>query len=194
MFWLRSNPLFWREKSRGKNYEKVWKILKKYENYETILPFSCCPLVFPWNLGAPNQIFWIPVAPQSFSDWLKLSPPRGHPLKHSWGSHKPLNHYILNQDILACAPLQKIVGDLCGMNLPRILPGIFLEDFSGHFSPTKMRRKIWRAKSAKKSGGSKIKIRERSVLPNTDNGIFQCTVPSRRRFPCLDGAFSVELP
>ena len=26
------------------------------------------------------------------------------------------------------------------------------------------------------------------------NFIFQRTVPSRRRFPCLDGAFCVELP
>ena len=43
----------------------------------------------------------------------------------------------------------------------RILPGIFLEDFSGHFS----RRKNPARKSAKKSGGSKIKIREKSVLP-----------------------------
>ena len=47
----------------------------------------------------------------------------------------------------------------------RILPGIFLEDFSGHFFPTKMRRKNPARKSAKKSGGSKIKIREKSVLP-----------------------------
>ena len=30
----------------GKNYEKVPKSAK---NYETILPFSCCPLVFPWT-------------------------------------------------------------------------------------------------------------------------------------------------
>ena len=32
----------------GANYEKVRKIMKKCENYETILPFSCCPLVFLW--------------------------------------------------------------------------------------------------------------------------------------------------
>ena len=29
--------------------EKFWKSAKKCENYETILPFSCCPLVFPWH-------------------------------------------------------------------------------------------------------------------------------------------------
>ena len=32
-----------------KKCEKVRKIMK---NYETILPFSCCPLVFPWLLFA----------------------------------------------------------------------------------------------------------------------------------------------
>ena len=26
----------------------MWKSAKKCENYETILSFSCCPLVFPW--------------------------------------------------------------------------------------------------------------------------------------------------
>ena len=50
----------------------------------------------------------------------------------------------------------------------RILPGIFLEDFFGDFFPTKMRRKNPATKSAKKSGGPKIKIREKSVLPKTD--------------------------
>ena len=44
---LELNPLFLRGKSRGKNYEKVPKSVKKCENYKTILPFSCCPLVFP---------------------------------------------------------------------------------------------------------------------------------------------------
>ena len=41
----------------------------------------------------------------------------------------------------------------------RILSGIFLEDFSGHFFPTKMRKNP-ATKSATKSGGSKIKICE----------------------------------
>ena len=49
----------------------------------------------------------------------------------------------------------------------RILPGIFLGDFSGHF-PTKMWRKNPATRSAKKSGGPKIKIREKSVLPKSD--------------------------
>ena len=41
----------------------------------------------------------------------------------------------------------------------RIFPGIFLEDFSGHFFPTKMRKNNPATKSAKKSGGPKLKIR-----------------------------------
>ena len=51
-----------------------------------------------------------------------------------------------------------------------------LEDFAGDFPggffwtlfPTKMRRKNPATESAKKSGGPKIKIREKSVLPKTD--------------------------
>ena len=34
--------------------EKFWKSVKKCENYETILPFSCCPLVFLWLLFWQN--------------------------------------------------------------------------------------------------------------------------------------------
>ena len=44
---LELSPLFLSGKSWGNNSEKVPKSVKKYENYETILPFSCCPLVFP---------------------------------------------------------------------------------------------------------------------------------------------------
>ena len=40
-------PFVLKGKVPGKNYEKVWKSAKNYaKNYETILPFSCCPLVF----------------------------------------------------------------------------------------------------------------------------------------------------
>ena len=66
---------------------------------------------------------------------------------------------------LALGNLQKCVGGFLLYKFWRILPGIFLEDFSGHFFPLKMRRKNPARKSAKKSGGSKIKIREKSVLP-----------------------------
>ena len=55
----------------------------------------------------------------------------------------------------------------------RIFVVQILEDFAGDFPggffwalfPTKMRRKNPARKSAKESGGSKIKIREKSVLP-----------------------------
>ena len=49
-------------------------------------------------------------------------------------------------------------------------------DFPGGFFwvlfPTKMRRKNPARKSAKKSGGPKIKIREKSVLPKAGPNIF----------------------
>ena len=50
----------------------------------------------------------------------------------------------------------------------RILPGILLEDFSGHFSHKNEKKS--RDKIRKKSGGSKIKIREKkkSFLPKAD--------------------------
>ena len=64
------------------------------------------------------------------------------------------------------APLQKCVGDFCC-----IFFGGFAGDFPGGFFralfPTKMRRKNPATKSAKKSSGPKIKIREKSVLPNS---------------------------
>ena len=40
--WKVLGEKFWKS---AKKCEKVWKSVK---NYETILPFSCCPLVFPW--------------------------------------------------------------------------------------------------------------------------------------------------
>ena len=48
----------------------------------------------------------------------------------------------------------------------RISPGIFLEDFSGHFFPHKNAERKSGEKMRKKSGGSKNRIREESVLPN----------------------------
>ena len=69
--------------------------------------------------------------------------------------------------LLPRAPLQKCVGGFLLYKFCRIFPGIFLEDFSGHFFPTNMRKNP-ATKSAKKSGGPKIKIREKSVLPKTD--------------------------
>ena len=71
----------------------------------------------------------------------------------------------MDRENIALGNLQKCVGGFLLYKFWRIFPGIFLEDFSGLFFPTKMRRKNPARKSAKKSGGSKIKIREKSVLP-----------------------------
>ena len=57
------NPLILRKSRGGKNAEKtlkkcenVWTSAKKCEkSAETILPFSCCPLVFLWLSVGPNQ-------------------------------------------------------------------------------------------------------------------------------------------
>ena len=62
----------------------------------------------------------------------------------------------------------------------RIFVVLILEDFPGDFPggffwalfPTKMRRKNPARKSAKKSGGSKLKIREKSVLPKAGPNTF----------------------
>ena len=56
------------------------------------------------------------------------------------------------------------------------LPGIFLEDFSGHLI---FPHKKPAAKSAKKSGGPKIEIRENSVLPRTDPNKLQSQTIAR---------------
>ena len=49
---LELKPFVLKGKVPGKNYEKVPKSVKKCErsvkSYETVLPFSCCPLVFLW--------------------------------------------------------------------------------------------------------------------------------------------------
>ena len=72
------------------------------------------------------------------------------------------------------------VPQLLARPLCRNVSGIFvvkiLEDFAGDLPggffwalfPTKMRRKNPATKSAKKSGSSKIEIREKSVLPKSD--------------------------
>ena len=43
---LELKPFVLKGKVPGGNYEKVPKSVKSVKNYETILPFSCCPLVF----------------------------------------------------------------------------------------------------------------------------------------------------
>ena len=45
---LELKPLVLKGKVRGgKIMKKCQKVRKSAKNYETILPFSCCPLVFP---------------------------------------------------------------------------------------------------------------------------------------------------
>ena len=41
-------PCFEGESPGGKIMKKCEKVRKIMKKYETILPFSCCPLVFPW--------------------------------------------------------------------------------------------------------------------------------------------------
>ena len=90
--------------------------------------------------------------------------------REKWGNKTGLcfaRFLFLTFESVAPANLQKCVGGFLLYKFWRIFPGIFLEDFSGTFSH-KMRRKNPARKSAKKSGGPKIKIREKSVLPKTD--------------------------
>ena len=42
-------PCFEGKSPGGKIMKKCQKVRKSAKNYETILPFSCCPLVFPWK-------------------------------------------------------------------------------------------------------------------------------------------------
>ena len=65
-------------------------------------------------------------------------------------------------------PSAEMCQGVSSFKIWRIFPGIFLEDLSGHFFPTKMRRKNPATKSAKKSGGPTIKIRDKTVLPKSD--------------------------
>ena len=45
-------PFLLKAKVLGENFGKSVKKVRKFvKNYETILPFSCCPLVFPWFCG-----------------------------------------------------------------------------------------------------------------------------------------------
>ena len=48
--------------------KKCQKVLKSVKNYETILPFSCCPLVFPDKRLA--ALFWCPF-PFLQLNWLR---------------------------------------------------------------------------------------------------------------------------
>ena len=79
----------------------------------------------------------------------------------SWGL---LNHSTMPDNTLPRPFCRNVSEDFCCINVGgfsrgfswrRIFAGIFLEDFSGHFFPTKMRRKNPARRSAKKSGAQK---------------------------------------
>ena len=65
---------------------------------------------------------------------------------------------------LPWAICRNVLEDFCCIHFGGFSRGFSWRIFLGTF-PTKMRRKNPARKSAKKSGGSKIKIREKSVLP-----------------------------
>ena len=60
---------------------------------------------------------------------------------------------------------RNVSEDFCCINFGGFSRGFSWRIFLGTFSHKKMRRKNPATKSAQKSGGSKIKIREKSVLP-----------------------------
>ena len=62
--------------------------------------------------------------------------------------------------ILGPAPLQEVLGIFVVCEFWRVLPGIFLDDFSGQFCfpHNNEEPKSADKKTAKKSGGSKIKL------------------------------------
>ena len=116
---------------------------------------------------------------QSFSS-LAASPshtlalPRVRPARSSPGPRpgpRPVLAHPRFEQSVAPANLQKCVGGFLLYKFRRIFPGILMEDFSGHFFPQNAEKNPVR-KSAKRSGGPKAKIREKSVLPKTDPKIW----------------------
>ena len=71
------------------------------------------------------------------------------------------------QQFVGPAPLQKCVGDFCCAKLGGFCRGFSWRIFLGTF-PHKNEEKNPATKSMTKSGGSKIKIRAKSVLPKTE--------------------------
>ena len=69
------------------------------------------------------------------------------------GRSKHVSNMVSAGSTFALGNLQKCVGGFLLYKFWRIFPGIFLEDFSGHFFPTKMRRENPATKSLKKSSG-----------------------------------------
>ena len=84
-------------------------------------------------------------------------------------------------------------GFLCCINFGGFCRGFSWRIFLGTFSPTRMRRKNPARKSAKKSGGPKIKIREKSVLQKTDPKRFKGNLRVSEKFAWLS-CFNLKTP
>ena len=85
--------------------------------------------------------------------------------KQKWGKHSRCS--TRPDETISPAPLQKCVGDFRCINFGGFCRGFSWRIFLGTFSH-KNEEKNPARKSAKKSGGPKIKIREKSVPPKTD--------------------------
>ena len=85
-------------------------------------------------------------------------------------------------DFLPRPICRNVLEDFCCINFGGFSRGFSWRIFLGTFFPTKMRRKNPARKSAKKSSGSKIKIREKSALPKAGPKI---SIPCRGR-TCRD--------
>ena len=77
----------------------------------------------------------------------------------------PASTFVSEPQILPWAICRNVLEDFCCIDFGGFCRGFSWRIFFWALFPTKMRRKYPARKSAKKSGGSKIKIREKSVLP-----------------------------
>ena len=78
----------------------------------------------------------------------------------SWGKN--------SEKVLSWPICRSVSEDFCCVNFGGFCRGFSWRIFLGTFFPQKWGEKNPARKSAKKSGGPKIKIREKSVLPKTD--------------------------
>ena len=103
------NPSFWRRKPWG-------KILKKCENSETILTFSCCPSVFLWVELVDEKVLYGDETACCFIKWVVAKLQR-----HRSASQSSMELY--DPWILALRP-------------EKVLPRIYLPEFSAKFGWT----------------------------------------------------------
>ena len=101
--------------------------------------------------------------------------------KRGWEKGDKTDSVILVVTLhVGLAPLQKCVGDFLWCKFWRNLPGVFLEVFYEHFFPQKWGK--WSGDDiCEKSGGPRINIREKSILPKTSPkeypGFWECNSP-----------------